>query len=43
MGIHEINWEPKNLSSGVYFYSINAESADGKQSFRKTQKMLLMK
>ncbi|HVO75809.1 MAG TPA: T9SS type A sorting domain-containing protein, partial [Ignavibacteriaceae bacterium] len=42
-GMHEIQWEPKNLSSGVYFYSVNAKSTDGKQSYLKTQKMLLMK
>ena len=32
-----------NLSSGVYFYSIQAVSLDGTHSFRQTKKMILMK
>ncbi len=32
-----------NLSSGVYFYSIEATSLDGSHSFRETKKMVLMK
>ncbi len=32
-----------NLSSGVYFYSIEATSLDGSHSFRETKKMILMK
>ncbi|MGA7721032.1 MAG: multiheme c-type cytochrome [Ignavibacteriaceae bacterium] len=32
-----------NLSSGIYFYSIQATSLDGSHSFRETKKMVLMK
>ncbi len=31
------------LSSGIYFYSLEATSLDGLQSFRETKKMVLMK
>jgi hypothetical protein len=31
------------LSSGIYFYSLEATSADGLNSFRETKKMILMK
>jgi len=33
----------KELSSGVYFYSIEAKSLDGSKTFRETKKMILMK
>ena len=42
-GYHNINWQPNDLSSGVYFYSINAKSTDGKNNYSKTLKMLYMK
>jgi hypothetical protein len=32
-----------NLSSGVYFYSLQAVSLDGSHSFKQTKKMILMK
>ncbi|MCL5030492.1 MAG: T9SS type A sorting domain-containing protein [Bacteroidetes bacterium] len=32
-----------SLSSGIYFYSIEATSLDGTHSFRETKKMVLMK
>jgi hypothetical protein len=32
-----------NLSSGVYFYSIQSTSLDGAHSFRQTKKMVLLK
>jgi len=32
-----------NISSGIYFYSIEANAVDGSQSFRQTKKMVLMK
>jgi len=43
-GNFEINFDAYNLSSGVYFYKINAEPV-GKRagSFIKTKKLLLMK
>ena len=42
-GYHNVNWQPGNISSGVYFYSINAKSTDGKNNYSKTLKMLYMK
>jgi len=42
-GIYTINFNGEGLSSGVYLYSINAVSVDGKQNYRATKKMLLMK
>jgi hypothetical protein len=32
-----------NLSSGIYFYSIQAVSLDGSHSFKQTKKMILLK
>ncbi|MDP4116297.1 MAG: T9SS type A sorting domain-containing protein [Bacteroidota bacterium] len=42
-GFHEVNFNASYLTSGIYFYSIIAISADGKQNFKSTQKMLLVK
>ncbi len=42
-GSYSLNFNGEGLSSGVYFYSINAVSVDGKQNYRATKKMLLMK
>ena len=42
-GYYDVVWQPKNLSSGVYFYSIIAKGTDGKNNYTKTLKMLLMK
>jgi hypothetical protein len=36
-GIHEVNFEPKDLTSGLYLYKISAEG------FEQTRKMLLLK
>ena len=36
-GIYKINWEAKNITSGVYFYTITAGS------FRDTKKLILLK
>ena len=36
-GIHEVNFEPKDLTSGLYLYKIKAGS------FEQTRKMLLLK
>ncbi len=36
-GIHEVNFEPRNLTSGLYLYKIRAGS------FEQTRKMLLLK
>ena len=41
--IHEINFLSASLSSGVYFYTIHANSIDGKQNYSDTKKMILLK
>lgn len=40
-GYYTVNFNASSLSSGVYFYKINAEG--GNQSFTKTLKMMLVK
>ncbi len=40
-GSHEINFNAANLSSGVYFYSIEADY--GKGTFKNVKKMILLK
>lgn len=45
-GTHDVSFnlrEGSNLSSGVYFYSLEAKAVDGSSSFRETKKMILMK
>ena len=42
-GSHQVQFNANGLSSGVYFYTIQANSLDGKQTFRNTKKMILMK
>ena len=42
-GNQEVNFNASALSSGVYLYSIRANSIDGKQSYTATKKMLLLK
>jgi len=42
-GVYNIQFNASKLSSGMYFYTIQANSVDGKQSFRETKKMLLLK
>ncbi len=42
-GQHEVEFNASRLSSGVYFYSIEANAVDGSNSFRQTKKMVLMK
>ena len=48
-GVHEVNFEGSNLpagrqglSSGIYYYTMNAIGNDGK-NFTATKKMLLLK
>ena len=42
-GSHQVQFNAQGLSSGVYFYTIQASSLNGKQTFRSTKKMILMK
>lgn len=42
-GYHELSFSASGLASGLYFYSIEASSIDGKDSFRQVKKMLLVK
>jgi len=42
-GYHEIQFNANNISSGVYFYSIEASSIDGAKSLITVKKMMLLK
>jgi len=42
-GNYEINFNSSGLASGIYFYSIIAISADGKNDFTAVKKMILLK
>ncbi len=42
-GYYEVNWSAANLSSGVYIYSIEAESVEGTNQFRDLKKMILLR
>lgn len=42
-GSHQVQFNANGLSTGVYFYTIKANSLNGKQSFQNTKKMILMK
>ena len=39
-GNHSVTWNARNFSSGIYFYKIIAE---GKKTFEKTQKLVLIR
>lgn len=40
-GSYKVEWNAKNMTSGIYFYRINVEA--GERSFVQTNKMILMK
>jgi hypothetical protein len=40
---YTVQWNASNVSSGVYFYRINARSQDGSKTFTSVRKLLLMK
>ncbi len=42
-GTHELNFDASNLTSGVYIYRMVAEATDGSVTFRKINKMLLLR
>ena len=41
-GVHEVTFSASNLSSGIYYYTMNAIGKDG-NNFSSTKKMILMK
>ncbi len=42
IGTHEVEWQAKDLPSGIYFYRLTANSPSG-QKFVETRKLVLMK
>jgi len=42
-GMYCVQFKAANLASGMYFYTIQMMSIDGKESYRATKKMLLLK
>ena len=42
-GTHELNFNASSLSSGVYFYTLQSTSIDGRQNYTNTKKMILLK
>ncbi|MGE5683271.1 MAG: choice-of-anchor V domain-containing protein [Bacillota bacterium] len=42
-GNYQVSFNASNLSSGIYFYSIDAKAADGDESFKYIRKMSLLK
>jgi hypothetical protein len=42
-GSYQVNWDAENLSSGIYFYSIEAVPNDGSEFFKSVKKMILLK
>lgn len=42
-GYHEANWNAENVSTGTYFYVINALPLNGEKEFTSIKKMMLIK
>ncbi len=42
-GYHDIYWNAKQLASGIYLYTIEANSLDGTKNFTSVKKMVLIK
>ena len=42
-GNYEISFNSSGLASGIYFYSLRAISANGKNDFSAVKKMMLLK
>ncbi|HQI42444.1 MAG TPA: T9SS type A sorting domain-containing protein, partial [Ignavibacteriaceae bacterium] len=43
VGYHDIYWNASKLASGIYIYTIEANSLDGSKNFSSVKKMVLMK
>ena len=43
VGYHDIQFNGLNMSSGMYIYTIQAKSVDGKKDFNSVKKMMLVK
>ena len=43
VGYYDLVWNASNYASGVYIYTIQAKSIDGKNSYNTVKKMMLMK
>lgn len=42
-GIHKVDWNAENMTSGVYFYRIEATAKEGNDEFTKVGKMILLR
>ena len=42
-GYHDIQWNGLSMSSGMYIYTIQAKSVDGKKDYSSVKKMMLIK
>jgi hypothetical protein len=42
-GTYTVTWDAENVSSGIYFYSIEAIPSDGSEFFSSVKKMILLK
>jgi hypothetical protein len=42
-GYYEYQWNASGFASGIYFFTLHAVTADGKDSYRSVKKMILMK
>ncbi|MGE5682972.1 MAG: T9SS type A sorting domain-containing protein, partial [Bacillota bacterium] len=42
-GLHEISFDARSISSGVYFYILEARGTDGTKDFRQIKKMIILK
>ena len=41
-GVYQLSFNAGGLSSGVYYYTIKANSIDGKENFQSTKKMVIL-
>lgn len=42
-GVYEVKFDGSNLASGIYFYKIDAQPAEGTEYFRQVNKFILLK